>query len=299
MIDLETIELHGHPMSYRRAGSGPALLLLHGITSSSETWRDVLPALAEHHTVVAPDLLGHGASAKPRGDYSLGGFAGGLRDLMVVLGIDSATVVGHSLGGGVAMQLSYQHPERVERLVLVDSGGLGSEVSPLLRAATLPGSDWVLPLLCRPELVGAGAFVGRALSRVGLRPSSDIAGVASGLASLADAQTRRAFLHTARSIMDASGQRVSATERLYLADELPTLIIWGARDPMIPVAHAHAAHELMPSSRLEIFDGAGHFPFHDDPARFVAAVSRFVAQTDPAVVDEQRMRRLIARREAA
>ncbi len=299
MIDLETIELHGHPMSYRRAGSGPALLLLHGITSSSETWRDVLPALAEHHTVIAPDLLGHGASAKPRGDYSLGGFAGGLRDLMVVLGIDSATVVGHSLGGGVAMQLSYQHPERVERLVLVDSGGLGSEVSPLLRAATLPGSDWVLPLLCRPELVDAAAFVGRALSRAGLRPSSDIAGVASGLASLADAQTRRAFLHTARSIMDASGQRVSATERLYLADELPTLIIWGARDPMIPVAHAHAAHELMPASRLEIFDGAGHFPFHDDPARFVSAVSRFVAQTDPAVVDAQRMRRLIERRKAA
>ena len=299
MADSETIELHGHPMSYRRAGSGPALLLLHGITSSSATWRDVLGGLAEHHTVIAPDLLGHGDSAKPRGDYSLGAFAGGLRDLMVVLGIESATVVGHSLGGGVAMQLSYQHPERVERLVLVDSGGLGREVSPLLRAATLPGADWVLPLLCRKDLVDAGAFVGRALSRIGLRPNSDIAGVAAGLASLEDAETRRAFLHTARSIMDASGQRVSATERLYLAAALPTLIVWGARDPMIPVAHAHAAHELMPHSRLEIFEGAGHFPFHDDPARFVATVSRFIAQTDPAIPDEQRLRRLIAREEAA
>ena len=139
-LDVHEISLHGHRVSYRAGGEGPLLVLIHGITSSSRTWERVLPALAEHHTVLAPDLLGHGESAKPRGDYSLGAYASLLRDLMLALGHDSATIVGHSLGGGVAMQLAYQFPERCERLVLIDSGGLGSEVNFLLRLATLPGA---------------------------------------------------------------------------------------------------------------------------------------------------------------
>src|SRR5215212_6350139 len=146
-FEPRSIQLHGHPVTYRLAGEGPPLLLLHGITSSSQTWEAVLPLLAEHHTVIAPDLLGHGSSAKPRGDYSLGAYASGVRDLIAALGYDHATVVGHSLGGGIAMQMAYQFPQRVDRLVLVNSGGLGSEVNLLLRAATLPGAEIVLPLM--------------------------------------------------------------------------------------------------------------------------------------------------------
>jgi pimeloyl-ACP methyl ester carboxylesterase len=296
---METIELHGQPVRYRLAGSGPLLVLVHGITSSSRTWERVLPLLAERHKVLAPDLLGHGSSAKPRGDYSLGAYASGLRDLLVALDEPPATVVGHSLGGGIAMQLAYQFPERVERLALVASGGLGTEVNLLLRAATLPGSEYVLPLLLRRELRNAAGSVAGFLGRLGWQPSADLVGMAEGLVSLGDDGARRAFVHTARSILDLSGQRVSAQDRLYLAEGLPSLIVWGARDPMIPVAHARAAHAAMPGSRLEIFDDAGHFPFNDDPVRFARVLSAFVAETEPARIGPERMRQLLLRRSAA
>jgi pimeloyl-ACP methyl ester carboxylesterase len=289
------IELHGHPVTYHRVGSGPAVLLVHGITSSSRTWRDVMPALGEHYDVIAPDLLGHGRSAKPRGDYSLGAYASGLRDLLVALEVPSATVVGHSLGGGVAMQFAYQFPERVERLVLVDSGGLGAEVSLVLRAATLPGAEYVLPLLASSPLRGAGGLVGSVLGRVGVRASADVQGMAEGFESLGDAAARRAFVHTARSVIDPSGQRVDASDRLYLAEHVPSLIVWGDRDRMIPIKHGREAHERMPNSRFEVFAGAGHFPFNDDPERFVAVLHDFIATTTPARFDDDLVRRLMLR----
>jgi pimeloyl-ACP methyl ester carboxylesterase len=285
------IRLHGHPVSYYEAGSGPVVLLVHGITSSAEAWQPVISGLAEDHTVIAADLLGHGGSAKPKGDYSLGAYASGLRDLLAALGHPRATVVGHSMGGGIAMQLAYQFPERVERLGLVSSGGLGKEVGLVLRAATLPGAELVLPLLTRdgPRSVVIGAA--HVLSRLGLRTRADVRGTALGLASLRDDDARRAFIHTARSILDASGQRVSATDRLYLAEGMPTLIVWGERDPMIPVAHGRAAHEQIPHSRLELFPKAGHYPFEEDPERFVEVLRSFIAMTEPSIYDEDEIRR--------
>ncbi|HWH93978.1 MAG TPA: alpha/beta fold hydrolase [Baekduia sp.] len=291
----QQIELHGHPVTYHRVGEGPAVLLVHGITSSSRTWRSVMPALAEHYTVIAPDLLGHGHSAKPRGDYSLGAYASGLRDLLVALEIPAATVVGHSLGGGVAMQFAYQFPDRLERLVLVDSGGLGAEVSLLLRAATLPGAEYVLPLLASSALRGAGAAVGSVLGRVGVRASADVRGMVEGFESLGDGEARRAFVHTARSVIDPAGQRIDATDRLYLAEHVPSLIVWGERDRMIPVQHGRDAHAHMPHSRLEVFPGAGHFPFNDDPERFAALLHDFISTTAPAAFDDDLVRRLMLR----
>jgi pimeloyl-ACP methyl ester carboxylesterase len=289
------IELHGHPVSYRCEGSGPVLVLIHGITSSSRTWRSVMPRLAEHYTVIAPDLLGHGRSAKPRGDYSLGAYASGVRDLLMALDINSATVVGHSLGGGIAMQFAYQFPERLERLVLVDSGGLGHEVSLLLRSATLPGAEFVLPLLFADVFRNAAVSVGSFLSRLGIRPSADVRGMAEGFHSLGDREARAAFVHTARSVMDITGQRIDARDRLYLAEEVPSLIVWGERDPMIPVAHGREAHALMPGSRLEVFPRAGHFPFNDDPDRFVRVLRDFIDTTEPARFDERDVRALLQR----
>src|SRR3954452_18390306 len=226
-LELQEIELHGHRVAYRCAGSGPAVVLVHGITSTSATWERVMPYLATRFTVIAPDLIGHGQSAKPRGDYSLGAYASGVRDLMVTLGHESATFVGHSLGGGVVMQAAYQFPERCERLVLVDSGGLGREVNVLLRAATLPLSEVVLPLLASTRLLGAGRAVGRLLDRLGLHPGTDIAELARGHASLEDPEARAAFVHTLRTIVDPMGQRVNASDRLYLAENIPFLLIWG------------------------------------------------------------------------
>jgi pimeloyl-ACP methyl ester carboxylesterase len=269
------------------------LLLIHGIAGCSDTLNDVLPWLAERHTVIAPDLLGHGQSAKPRGDYSLGAYASGIRDLLGVLGHDNVTVVGHSLGGGVAMQFAYQFPERCARLVLVSSGGLGREVNAILRAAALPGAEWVLPLLCAAGLCETVNGVASFFGRLGLRAALDVEEMWRGYTSLADADARQAFVHTLRTIVDQGGQRVSATDRLYLSAAVPTLIIWGADDPMIPAAHGRSAHQAMPGSRLEIFPGAGHFPHRHDPRRFVELLFDFVASTKPAEVDERRWRALL------
>jgi pimeloyl-ACP methyl ester carboxylesterase len=278
----EQIILHGHKVSYSTAGEGEeVVLLIHGIVGCAAQWDQVVPLLAERYTVVAPDLLGHGESDKPRGDYSLGAYAASVRDLLVALGHRRATVVGHSLGGGVAMQFSYEYPPFAERLVLVSSGGLGREVHLMLRAATLPGSELVLPVIAHERLHGlAGALAG-ALGRVGLRTGGDLAEMAKGYGSLADAGARQAFIHTLRAVLDIGGQRVSATDRLYLAEMLPSLIIWGAHDPLIPVAHAQIAHAALPGSRLEIFAEAGHFPQLYDPVRFAYTLIDFIETTDP------------------
>ena len=285
-LAAEEVVLHGHRVRFHRSGDGPLLVLLHGIASTADTWAPVATGLAANHTVLAPDLLGHGASAKPRGDYSLGAYASGVRDLITALGHERATVVGHSLGGGIAMQFAYQFPERVERLVLISSGGLGREVHPMLRASTLPGSEIVLALLGRRWLRTTGGAVGATLGRLGLRAGEDLAGVAAGIASLGDADARGAFVHTARAAIDPGGQRVSATDRLYLAAHLPTLIVWGERDPIIPAAHGEAAHAAIPGSRLEIFAGAGHFPHREQPVRFVSLVEDFMRSTEPAAMAE-------------
>ena len=289
-IRQEAMQLHGHSVSYRIGGEGPAILLIHGVTGSSGQWEPAMQLLADHYTVIAPDLLGHGLSAKPRGDYSLGAYASGVRDLTVALGITSATVVGHSLGGGIALQFAYQFPERVDRLALVSSGGLGRDVHLLLRAATLPGSEFVLPLISNERVLGAGAAVSGFLGKFGLRAGPDIAEFARGYATLADGDSRRAFLHTLRAVIDPSGQRVDATDRLYLAEDVPSLIVWGRRDPIIPVRHAGAAQRGMPGSRLEVFDDAGHFPQLDEPGRFARTLADFVETTEPAEADADLMR---------
>ena len=292
-MDYEEITLHGHRVSYRRAGWGPVVVLIHGITGSSLTWEHVIEPLAERYTVVAPDLLGHGESAKPRGDYSLGAYASGIRDLLAAIGHDRATVVGHSLGGGVAMQMAYQFPERCERLVLVSSGGLGREVHLLLRAAALPGSEVVLPLLASPGLIGRLGSVGAFFGRLGLRAGPDLDEMWRGFSSLQDPGARAAFVHTLRTILDPGGQRVSAVDRLYLAQAVPSLLIWGERDPIIPAVHGVGAHELMPGSRLELFEGAGHFPHLDEPVRFAGLLRAFTRDTDPAHVSLDDARELI------
>jgi pimeloyl-ACP methyl ester carboxylesterase len=264
-------------------------VLLHGIAGTSATWDSVIPRLAEHCDVLAPDLLGHGESAKPHGDYSLGAYANVVRDLLEALGMGRATIVGHSLGGGIAMQFAYQFIERCERLVLVDSGGLGRDVHPLLRAAALPGAELVLPWLSTAGSRGVGALV-RGMTRLGIRAGPDLDETWRSFVSLGEPAARRAFIQTVRGVIDIAGQRVSATERLYLAEGLPTLIVWGEKDPLIPVRHAREAHERMAGSRLEIFPGAGHFPYRDDPERFASVLVDFIGATRPLPADPKRLR---------
>jgi pimeloyl-ACP methyl ester carboxylesterase len=296
-IDRAEVSLHGHRVNFNIAGQGPAVVLIHGVAGRAAQWDQTVQLLAENHTVVAPDLLGHGDSAKPRGDYSLGAHASGIRDLLIGLNIERASVVGHSLGGGIAMQFAYQFPERCERLVLVSSGGLGDEVHPLLRAATLPGSEFVLPLLAHPRVLDAASVIPRALGRVGLRTRTDLTEMARGYQSLANAEARNAFIHTVRSVIDPTGQRINASDRLYLTSRMPSLIVWGRHDRIIPVEHAQPAHEAMPGSRLELFDEAGHFPHLDDPLRFAHTLEAFFQETEPARLDAATARELVLDRD--
>jgi pimeloyl-ACP methyl ester carboxylesterase len=279
-ISLSHVVIHGHDVGHRRAGDGEAVLLIHGLAGSSRTWRAVQPALTRTHDVIAPDLLGHGESAKPMGDYSLGAFASGLRDLLAELDVPSATIVGHSFGGGVAMQLAYQHPELCDRLVLVGSGGLGREVSWLLRLVTLPGAEHLMPLVFPRLVADRGDDVGRFMARVGLR-APRLGEMWRAYASLSGAQNRKAFVRTIRGVIEPGGQTVSALDRLYLAAHLPTLIVWGDRDEIIPVSHAHAAHDAIPGSQLSILEGVGHFPHVEAPERFLSVLTDFLASTAP------------------
>jgi pimeloyl-ACP methyl ester carboxylesterase len=274
--------IHGYRRAFVHLGRGPAILLIHGIGDRSDTWGPLIAELARDHTVVAPDLLGHGRSDKPRADYSVAAYANAMRDLLSVLGIERATVVGHSLGGGIAMQFAYQYPERCERLVLVSTGGIGRAVHPLLRLASAPNADLILPLLRLGVVRRVGHVVLGLLAALGTPLGRDAADLRQIFDALPDATATRAFVRTLRAVVDARGQVITMLDRCYLARGMPTLLVWGRHDVIVPFEHAAVAHAAMPGSRLEVFDGAGHFPHHADPDRFLAMLRDFITTTAPA-----------------
>ena len=287
--------VHGYRRAFVYTGSGPALLLIHGIGDSSDTWRELIPLLARDHTVIAPDLLGHGRSDKPRADYSVAAYANAMRDLLSLLGIARVTVVGHSLGGGVAMQFAYQYPERCERLVLVSSGGVTREVHPMLRLASLPTADVALPLLALPATRIAVRAVFGLLESLATDLGRDAEDLLRVFEALPDAPARIAFLRTLRAVVDRRGQVITMLDRCYLTRGMPTLLVWGMRDAVIPYHHARLAHAAMPGSRLETFDQAGHFPHHSDPRRFEAVLRDFLGSTLEATYRPEEWRELLRR----
>ena len=272
-----TVVLHGHELSFVDSGSGPAVLFIHGILGSQRQWSRLVDRLDDDHRVLVPDLFGHGDSAKPLGDYSLSAHAAAMRDLLDHLGIERVTLVGHSLGGGIAMQFFYLFPERVDRLVLVSSGGLGREVNLVLRAATLPGAAQVLSVVASAPVLSRVEAVGRGASRLGWRPGADIGAIWRGFSSLVDRESRRAFLATTRAVIDFGGQSISAHDHLEDVLPIPVLIVWGSKDRMIPAWHALSAQRSVPDCQVELFEGAGHFPHLEDPDRFARVVRDFMA----------------------
>ncbi|GAA4524603.1 alpha/beta fold hydrolase [Amycolatopsis samaneae] len=290
-LDTHTLTLHGRRIRLReyrppgRTGSGDVLVLLHGISGSGETWLPLLTYFERTgfgHRVLVPDLPGHGDSDAPRADYGLGALASAVRDVLVLTGHEHATVAGHSLGGGIAMQFAYQFPEMCSRLVLVGSAGLGPQVTAVLRATALPGARVTLTVTVNRATLA----IARALAAAGRRCGGGLAPetreLTRHLAALADPGRRRAFLSIARGLIDLRGQRASAVDKLYLAERVPTLLVWGARDPLIPVAHGRRTAELLPDSRLTVFENAKHFPHVADPERFGQVLARFLAETTPA-----------------
>lgn len=286
LFDEWQIELHGRRVIYRVAGSGPPVVLIHGMLNSSSHWQSVALNLASDYTVIAPDLIGHGDSAAPRGDYSLGAHASSIRDLLAAIGIDRASIVGHSLGGGVAMQFFYQFPQRTERLVLISSGGLGHKVSPVLRTAALPGVSALLSLTIHRRLLGALTDTGRRLRERDVRLGLYMQALARALRPLENAGARQAFLQTLRAVIDVHGQRVSATDRLYLLESMPTMIVWGERDNTIPLLHGRRAHEAIPNSHFQTLPRAAHFPHLEDPDGLSEVLREFIQSTRPGRIDD-------------
>jgi pimeloyl-ACP methyl ester carboxylesterase len=271
------VVLHSHELSYVDSGSGPVVLFIHGVLGSQRQWAHLVDKMDDNHRVLVPDLFGHGDSAKPIGDYSLSAHAAAMRDLLDHLGAERVTLVGHSLGGGIAMQFFYLFPERVDRLVLVSSGGLGREVNLLLRSATLPGAAQVLSVLASGPVTSRVEALGRGASKVGWQPGADVGAIWRGFSSLGDRESRRAFLATTRAVIDIGGQSISAHDHLEGALPIPTLIVWGSKDRMIPASHARRVAQALPDCQVEIFEGAGHFPHLDDPDRFARVLRDFIA----------------------
>ncbi len=292
-LSPQRVTIHGHERAYVKVGQGPALLLLHGLGCDHTTWLPVMRDLAKHFTVIAPDLLGHGLSAKPRADYSVGGYANGMRDLLTVLNVDKVTVVGHSFGGGIAMQFAYQFPERTERMILVAPGGLGPEVTPVIRAITLPGFHQAMGVVTVPGVRHVGKVGMRLLSRTGLNATRDLAEVAEIYESFKDPRARAAIRHVVRAVVDAKGQIVTMVDRAYLTQAMPMLVVWGADDLVIPAKHAEHAARIAPGAVVEVLPNSGHFPHKDHPDRFVKIVQTFVRATDPAAYHRGRWRQLL------
>ncbi|MFA6297579.1 MAG: alpha/beta fold hydrolase [Nocardioides sp.] len=291
--EVQYLTIHGHRRAFVKVGQGPALLLLHGLGCDHTTWEPVLDTLAKRYTVIAPDLLGHGQSDKPRADYSVGGYANGMRDLLTVLGIDKVTVVGHSFGGGVAMQFAYQFPERTERMMLVGSGGLGPEVSPFIRAITTPGYHQLMGVLTLPGVRHIGLAGMRALAGTGWKATRDLYEVADIYDSFKDPHARAAIRHVVRAVVDWKGQIVTMADRAYLTDEMPMAVVWGRDDRVIPVRHASNAAALAPKARIEVIPNAGHFPHRDHPQRFAKIVHDFIRTTQPATYSRAKWRGLL------
>ncbi len=291
--DVQYVTLHGHRRAFVKAGSGPVLLLLHGLGCDHTTWDPVLERLAQRFMVIAPDLLGHGLSDKPRADYSVGGYANGMRDLITVLGIDKVTVVGHSFGGGVAMQFGYQFPERTQRVILVSSGGLGPEVTPAIKAITTPGFQQTMGVVTLPGVRHLTTLTMRLLSRSRLPHTRDLAEMADIVDTFRDPRARAAISHVVRSVVDWRGQIVTMADRAYLTEAMPMLLIWGDQDTVIPTVHLDTAAVLAPGLRTEVVRDSGHFPHKNHPKQFIAMVEDFMATTQPAVYSRARFRAML------
>lgn len=282
--ELNSVEFHRDNLRYVDVGDGPPIVLVHGLLGSHESWAGQIERLSEKHRVIAPDLFGHGFSDKPSGDYSLSSHAATIRDLLDHLQIESAPLAGHSLGGGIVMQMVYLFPDRVQSLALVSSGGLGREVSLLLKAATLPGSELVLPVLASDWVRKNAENVIGQLGRWGLpvQPGKSMEESWRSFKSVSDRDTREAFLASMRAVVGPRGQTVSAKQHFEKFESIPSLLVWGGKDRMIPASHADNIRREVPNSKVEIFSNAGHFPQLDEPDLFFRILDDFLNKGMPA-----------------
>lgn len=270
------VTVDGMRTQYLEAGVGPPLLLLHGYEQSATSWRWVIPALARTHRVLALSLPGHGDT-----DPAVGGYAPG-RDLapfvagfLEALAVGSFDVVGNSVGGAVALRLALAEPRRVRTLTLVSSAGLGRDVNPLLVLAGLPVMGELAILISR---VPGGDLLRTTMSAAMLfaqpwRVPGEF--VAEQHALGRRAGQLEAATATARALFDVSGQREVLLDHLHTLT-MPTLVVWGGCDYVLPAYQAQAAVDRLPRGRLSLFPGCGHLPHVERPERFAAVLGEFL-----------------------
>jgi pimeloyl-ACP methyl ester carboxylesterase len=278
-----TVIVDGGLLSYQEAGppDGPVVLLLHGLLSESTTWQPTIEPLARLGLhVIALDLVGHGESDKPPLAYYLDDFAASVSALLTHLELGPVTLAGHSLGGAIAMEFAHTYPDQIARLVLVASGGLGTKVHLILRVATLPGSGVFLRAMVNRRT--AWFYARPQLHRALRLPPESVVNLARMGRSLLSHEGRSTFVTAVRAVITPTGQIGDMVANDFVRPELPTLIIWSKGDPIIPARHAIRAHERLPNSRLDLFEGATHEPHRREPDRFAAAVAAFIDETDPA-----------------
>ena len=274
-----TVKAGEHVLAYRDAGprDGQVVLLLHGLASDADTWDRAVDPLAEQGLrVIALDLVGHGESGTAvQGSYLLDDFAVSIADFLDAVGIDRVVAGGHSFGGAIAVHFAARYRQRVSHLVLVSAGGLGREVHPALRAAALPIAPVVLRAMTGPNMrrIYRRPGLHRAL---GLTPDN-LANLRRAGRALGSPAKQAAFFASLRGVIEPGGQRGSFIEMRTIPHDLPTLLVWSARDGVIPVAHAQAAHAALPNSSLVVFEGGRHEPHRSNAVPFAEAVARFLA----------------------
>jgi len=275
-VDLGEVTLH-----WTEVGQGPPVLLLHGLNDSHRTWREIWPRLPGRRVVML-DLPGHGMSSRPDAPYTLDWNATQVARFIEYLDLRNLDVVGHSYGGGVAQWLLLKCRPRIRRLALLASGGLGREVYPWLRLASIPfvieafGQRWMGPI--------AGFAMGRATTS---DARDEIALLASYLRQPGSA---RAFSRTVRDVIRWRGQTRNLFDRIREVDDLPPMrLFWGARDTILPISQGTAVAALLENCELIRFEKRGHFVHWDEREAFASALRAFLddANAPPVRLKQQ------------
>ena len=251
------VDIGNITMRYRVVGSGDPVILLHGIGGFLEYWDANIEALAQGQQVYALDMLGFGRSTKPPAAYTLAFLAQNVQAFAHALQLDRVSLVGLSLGGGVALQFARMFPSRVRKLVLVASAGLGRRIGASLRLATLPVLG---ELFTRPSPAGTA----RAYRSIVADPRCiGDAWLNTAYQMALESGAQRTFLSALRASANVLGVRPHAYKPI--VHDLPritapTLVVWGKQDPLVPAAYAHVAAQGLPHARLHLFHRCGHLP---------------------------------------
>ena len=271
--------VRGTRLFYYDAGpSGqPPVVLVHGLGDEADTWRHILPALAMRRRVIAPDLPGFGRSDGPARGYSSAFFAQAVGALLAELRIDRATLVGHSMGAAIVQRLALARPDLAERLVLID-GGLATAPSrppPQIWLFLAPGLGEAAYTSLRRSQDMAYATLRPYYHDLDALPPDDRAFLRERVwARVWSAKQRRAFLSALRWLAIDGATRADAFRERAARRGTPTLLIWGERDLIVPLAAGEALAAQIPGAELQAIAGAGHHPEHEQPAAVLELLGR-------------------------